>query len=236
MTRLLLAISIALVAPVAIFAQSSEVPRPIVDLKPGTANYKVRLEAAGQVVTMDVTRTTKAVNNTWVLSNKTTNGGHVQTDEITVDKKTLRMRKRVYQAGDAVADLQFSGHNVTGVIRDAHNSQPIDADVGTPIFADGGGAEDILAALPLVKGYTAEFHNFNIGSQQVKSLQLRVVDSETVTVPAGTFDTWKVLVTSLDGGTDTYGLWVEKRTHKVVKEMISIPNLHDALATAELTK
>src|SRR2546423_10971799 len=61
--RLSLAISIALVAPVAIFAQSSEVPRPIVDLKPGTANYKFRLEAAGQGRTMEPTRPTQAVDH-----------------------------------------------------------------------------------------------------------------------------------------------------------------------------
>jgi hypothetical protein len=55
-------------------------------------------------------------------------------------------------------------------------------------------------------------------------------------VPAGTFDTWKALITSLDGESDTYALWVEKRTHRLVKFAMSIPMLNDAMATAELTK
>ncbi len=234
--RLILAISIALVAPLQSFAQSGEVPRPIVDLKPGTVNFKMRIEAEGQPdVHMEMTRTTRAVNNTWVLSQTTTTGSHVQTDEITVEKKTLILRRRLFKEDDAVADLKFAGHRVTGIIKDAGNSMSIDTDLGTMIFADGGGAEDIMAALPLAKGYTAEFRNYNIGSQQVKSLQLRVMDSETVTVPAGTFDTWKVMLTSLDGASDTYGLWVDKRSHKVVKEMFSLPDFA-ALATSELLK
>lgn len=35
------AIAIALVVPVKAFAQRDEVPKPAVDLKPGTANYRV---------------------------------------------------------------------------------------------------------------------------------------------------------------------------------------------------
>jgi hypothetical protein len=234
--RLILGVSFALLAPIASFAQTSEVPRPIVDLRPGTANYKVRLEAEGQPdVTMDITRTTKAVRNTWVLSEKTTTAGRIQTEELTVDKKTLVLRKRVFHGSDVAADLTFSGHNVTGMVKDAEDSIPINRDVGAMIFADGGGAEDILAALPLAKGYTVEFRNFNIGSQQVKSLQLRVADSETVSVPAGTFDTWKVLITSLDGASDIYGLWVDKRSHRVVKEMMSFPDF-GAMGTFELLK
>jgi len=229
-------IAIGLAAPIPSFAQNGDVPRPVVDLKPGTANYRVRLEASGQVMTMDMSRTTKLQNGSWVVSETTSFPGHVQTDEITLERKTLIIRKRVFRDGDAGAELQFTGRNATGTITDGKQKYAVNSDLGVVIFADGGGAEDVIAALPLTKGYTAEFSNFNIGSQQVKTLQLRVIDDEKVTVPAGTFDTWKALITSLDGGTDTYALWVEKRTHRVIKEAISVPNLTDALATAELVK
>src|SRR3954464_9136286 len=102
--RLIFAISIAFIAPSALLAQGSEVPRPVVDLKAGTANYKVSMEADGKTVTLDVTRTTKAVNNTWVLKQTTTTGKNVQTDELTVEKKTLLLRRRVFHEADAVAD------------------------------------------------------------------------------------------------------------------------------------
>jgi hypothetical protein len=47
------------------------------------------------------------------------------------------------------------------------------------IFADVGAGEDVLATLPMGKGYTTEFLNFNIGSQQVKRLQLRVIPRQS---------------------------------------------------------
>jgi hypothetical protein len=52
-------LAIALAAPVSIFAQDGAAPKPAVDLKPGTAHYNMRLEAAGHAVVMDMTRTTK---------------------------------------------------------------------------------------------------------------------------------------------------------------------------------
>ncbi len=239
-TRLLalsvFAIAIALAAPVAASGQRGEVPKPAVDLKPGTANYKVRLEAGGQVAMMEITRTTKTQNGAWVVTETSRMAGHTQTDETTVEKKTLIIRKRVFRADNTVADLQFAGRNATGTITDRGQKQTINADLGGVVFADGASGQDVLAALPLARNYTIEFRNFNIGSQEVRMLQLRVMDTETVSVPAGTFDTWKVLITFLDGGTDSYALWVEKRTHRVVKMAISVPHLKDALATAELTK
>ena len=94
----------------------------------------------------------------------------------------------------------------------------------------------MLAALPLARGYTAEFRNFGLQLQNVKTLQLRDMGTDTVSVPAGTFNTWKVLIVSADGGDESSALWVEKRTHRVVKYAMSFPGFHDAVATAELTK
>lgn len=229
-------IALALLSPATTFAQSGEPPTPAVDLKPGTASYKVRLKAGEQVVLMDMTRTTESQNGTWLVTETTTTAGHSQTDETTVDKKTLILRKRVFREGSASAELQFFGHQVIGTISEGRKLQTVNADAGGVIFADGSGGEDVIATLPFAQGYTAEFLNFNIGSQQVKRLALRVAASETVTVPAGTFHTWKAVITSLDGGSDTYALWVEKRTHRLVKFAMSVPKPNDAVITAELTK
>ena len=230
----LLVLSIVLAAPATTFGQG--VPRPVVDLKPGTVNYKVRLEAAGQVATMDITRITKAQNGRWVVTETSWMDGRSQTDETTLEKKTLIIRSRVFRAENAAADLKFDGRRATGTITDGKEKQIVDADVGGVIFADGASGGDVMAALPLAKNYSVEFRNFNIGSGQVRQLQLRVIDSERVSVPAGSFETWKVLITSVDGGSDSYALWVEKRSHRVVKMAVSVPNLRNALATAELTK
>ena len=55
------------------------------------------------------------------------------------------------------------------------------------------------------------FRTYYHASQKVNLRQLKVVGSEKVTVPAGTFDAWKVEITSADsGGGESTTLWVDK--------------------------
>ena len=103
--------------------------------------------------------------------------------------------------------------------------------------ADGAGANDVVAALPLAEGYNTTFRNFDLMSQKVQMRQLKVTGSEKVTVPAGTFDAWKVEIAPADGATgQTTTLWVDKSSRKAVKMSTIIPEMNGAIATAELTK
>jgi hypothetical protein len=63
---------------------------------------------------------------------------------------------------------------------------------------------------------------------------LKVDGTEKVTVAAGTFDAYKVLVTSADGGPDKLTVWVDKDSRKVVKQAASMPQMGGATMTAEL--
>ena len=231
-----LLLAVASTAPVTTSAQTGHVPKPAVDLKPGVANYKVRFDVVGQSATMDITRTTKELNGAWVVNETSTTPQFSGSDETTIEKRTLIIRKRVFHDKVITGELQFRGHNATGEITVNGQKQTINVDLGGVVFADGAGGQDVLAALPLAKGYTAEFRNFGMQLQNVKTLQLRVMGTDTVSVPAGTFNTWKVLIVSLDGGAESSALWVEKRTHRVVKYAMSFPSFHDAVATAELMK
>ena len=78
--------------------------------------------------------------------------------------------------------------------------RPISVDLDGPLFADGAGANFVIGCLPLAEGYTTAFRNFDVQKQKVKLMQLQVAGSESVTVPAGTFDTFKVELSSADGG------------------------------------
>jgi hypothetical protein len=67
--------------------------------------------------------------------------------------------------------------------------------------------------------------------------QLEVIGSEKVTVPAGTFDSWKVEISPADGATgQTTTLWVDKASRRAVKMSTILPEMNGAIATAELTK
>jgi hypothetical protein len=86
----------------------------------------------------------------------------------------------------------------------------------------------------LAEGYSATFRNFDVQKQKVKLLQLNVTGVEKVTVPAGTFDAYKVEIASADGGDDKETLWVAQDSHKAVKESSVLASMGGAVLTQEL--
>src|SRR5207247_2271193 len=81
-------------------------------------------------------------------------------------------------------------------------------------------------ALPLADGYSTTYRNLDIRSLQPKAMQLNVVGSEKVTVPAGTFDTFKVEITAADGSKTT--VWVDKGTRRPVRQSAKLQAMNVA--------
>jgi uncharacterized protein DUF3108 len=114
--------------------------------------------------------------------------------------------------------------------------KPIAVDLGGPLFADAAGSELAIAALPLAEGYTTTFRNFDLRKQKEKLMQLKVVGMESVTVPAGTFDAFKVELTSVDGGNDKQTVWIAKDSRKPVKISSVLADMGGATITEELAQ
>jgi hypothetical protein len=232
-----LGVALAIAAPSVAMAQSDDPPKPVVDLKPGTSNYKTRLEINGRVVPMELTHTVKAQNGAWLVTDMLKMANYTAVDSGIIEKKTLISRTRIFHDPNTTVNMQFSGRTATGTITNKGQTRPISLDMGGVLFGDGPGGQDVIAALPLANGYSAEFRNFKYETLQVAQQQLRVLGADTVTVPAGTFDTWKVLVISADGGPgDTAALWIDKKSRRVVKFASTLLGRNEMIATAELTK
>jgi hypothetical protein len=86
--------------------------------------------------------------------------------------------------------------------------------------------------LPLTEGYTTTFRNLDVQKQKEKLMELKVVGVESVTVPAGTFDAFKVELSSSDGDKQT--LWVAKESRKAVKVAAVLASMGGATMTMEL--
>ena len=114
-------------------------------------------------------------------------------------------------------------------------SKPIDVDPGGALFADGAGAFDVIASLPLADGYSLSFRNFDVQKQKPQIKQLKVVGTESVTVPAGTFDAYKLEIVAADNDADKQTVWIDKASRKVLKISAVIPSLNGAVLTSELT-
>ena len=143
--------------------------------------------------------------------------------------------KRKLAQGPATIDLDFTGGKAVGKMSMGGQDKSLSADLGGSLFADGPGASQIIATLPLAEGFSTSFRNFDAMVQKVKLQQLKVVGIEQVTVPAGNFDAYKVEITSADGGADKQILWVAKDSRKVVKSSAVLTSMGGAMMTLELT-
>ena len=216
-------------------AGSVGAPKPAVDLTPGTHHFDVTVSAGGQQMKLKVTSIIADAGPNWSAEEDMDTPGGSVTDKAVVAKTSLVVMKHTMQQGPVAIDLDFAGNKAVGKMSMNGQDHDINADLGGPIFGDAAGGNEEIACLPLAEGYTTTFRNFDVQTQKVRLLQLKVDGAEKVTVPAGTFDAWKVEVNSADGGADKKTLWVAKDTHKVVKIAAVLASMGGATVTEEAT-
>jgi dipeptidyl aminopeptidase/acylaminoacyl peptidase len=224
------------VMPRRIEAASVGVPRPAVALSAGSAAYQGKIEVAGQAITFSSTLTIREEGDTWVVQETAALPMGQISDTTVLDKSTLVVLARTITQGPVSIELRFKDNKASGTMNMGGQSRPIEADLGGPLFADGAGMGAVLATLPLTEGYSTTFRNFDVQRQKVKLMQLKVVGLETVTVPAGTYDAFKLEVTSAEGDPDKVTLWIARDARRPVKIVASLPQLGGATLTSELSK
>lgn len=211
-------------------------PEPAGGLTVGISQYKATIAAGGQSIPLDMTSEVKEDAEGWVVTDTMNSPMGAGTDTAVLDRKALTSKKRTVKQGPVEIELTYEGGKVKGTMKMGGGEKPVDVDAGGPLFMDAAGATAVVAALPLKAGYTAQYRNFDLMTQKPKLLELKVTGEEAVTVPAGTFDTWKVEVTSADGGTDRQTMWVSKAPARTVKVTATMAAMGGAVLTAELVK
>ena len=215
---------------------SASAPKPSRDLQPGIFNYKAAIELGGQSIPLTVKTEIKEDAGSWIVTEtaQTPQGSIV--DVSTIEKGTLILKHRSINQGPLVIDLDFKDNKATGTTTMNGQTKPVLIDVGGIIFADGAGAYDVIARLPLASGYSTTFRNFDVQKQKAQVKQLKFLGTESVTVPAGTFDAYKVEVTATDDEADKQIVWIAKDSSKVVKITANLPSLGGAKLTSELAQ
>jgi dipeptidyl aminopeptidase/acylaminoacyl peptidase len=215
---------------------TASAPKPAMELKAGTANYAASIAIGGQTVPLTVKSETKADNGAWVVIETIGTPQGEFTDTSTIEKGTLILKHRVYKQGPVVFDLDFKDNKASGSVSMNGQAKPIAVDLGGAIFGDGAGGFDVLAALPLAEGYATSFRNLDLQKQKLELKNLKVVGVESVTVPAGTFEAYKVEITSADNEADKTTVWIAKDSRKVAKISAVLTQLNGAILTSELTQ
>jgi dipeptidyl aminopeptidase/acylaminoacyl peptidase len=209
-------------------------PQLAVDLQSSTYKYQVKIAAGGQEIPMSLSTTIKEDNGAWTATDVFDTPNGQITDTATLEKGSLIVRKRSVKQGQVTIDLDFTGNKASGSMSMNGQDRAISSDLGGPLFADAAGAQQAIGCLPLAEGYTTTFRNFDVQKQKEKLVQLKVAGVESVTVPAGTFNAYKVEISSADGGTDKETLWIAKDSRKPVKTSAVLAAMGGAVLTAEL--
>jgi dipeptidyl aminopeptidase/acylaminoacyl peptidase len=215
-------------------ASSVGAPKPSMDLKPGIYHYDAKIALGGRQMAMKMTTTIQEENGSWTATDTAETPMGPATDSAVLEKGTLLLHKRAVKQGPSGIMLEFQGTQATGAMDMNGQHRDLKAETGGPLFADGPGMRHVIACLPLAEGYSVNFRNFDMQKQKEKLMQLKVTGSESVTVPAGTFDTYKVEISSADGGPDKSTVWIAKDSRSPVKSTALVPEMGGATMTSEL--
>jgi dipeptidyl aminopeptidase/acylaminoacyl peptidase len=210
------------------------VPKPAVDLKPGTFKYQAKIAIGGQEIPLGISLVVKEEGGGWSVAQtmETPQGPAVQT--VSLEKGTLIVRKMSITQGPVSVVVDFAGGKASGKLTMGGQDRPVEGVLGGELFADSASQWSAIGCLPLAEGYSATFRNFSVHTQKVKLLEAKVAGVETVTVPAGKFETWKVEIAAVDGGADRATLWVAKESRATVKSTAVMSSAGGATMSAEL--
>ncbi len=192
-------------------------------LSPATLKYKTKLKAGQRTMTRPTTRVlTTATHDgqpVWQIADAAQGGA--QTDTLLVDRSSLRPVQR-RASGQGTVSLAFGETSVNGTMKARGREVPVEMSFDQPTLASTANMEVALAALPLDEGYAAELPVFQLQQQKVATTTVRVTGTETVEVPAGSFETY-VLEASSEGPGPSGTIHVRKtRPHHVVKADLEV--------------
>ena len=215
-------------------AVAASAPKPTTDLQAGTFNYKASIAMAGQTIPLTVKTEIKENSGDWLVNETAVTPQGNIVDISTLEKGTLVLKHRSIKQGPIEIEFDVKDGKANGTMNMNGQSRPIAVDLGGALFGDGAGAYDAIARLPLAEGYSTGFRNFDVQKQKLQLKQLKVVGSESVTVPGGTFDAYKVEITSADNEADKTTLWIAKDSRNVVKINAVLAQMNGAVLTSEL--
>ena len=216
-------------------SSTSEIPKPAVDLRPGIYNYKASIALGGQEIPLTLKTEIKEENGAWTVNDTAVTPQGEITDVSTIEKGSLLLKRRLIKQGPMTIEMNVAPNKLSGSTTMNGQSTPIDVDPGGALFADGAGSFDVIASLPLADGYSLSFRNFDVQKQKTQIKQLKVVGTESITVPAGKFDAYKVEIVAADNEADKQTVWIDKASRKVLKISAVLPSLNGAILTSELT-
>jgi dipeptidyl aminopeptidase/acylaminoacyl peptidase len=223
-------------------AETAPLPALSTDsVKEMAMQYSMKIETAGQEFSMTLDRSIEeSVYNdepVWMVVDRTSGPMGTATDTFYIDPGTMLPLYRTAKQGMAVITIEYSETEVSGSIEAGPQTLPIKATLAAPAFGDGSALELALTTLPVSEGYETVLRSFSANMQKSRIMKLTVAGREELTVPAGTYDCYRVELVPVDDPTAKKTVWISAGEEKfIVRTSDTLPAaMGGGSATMELT-
>jgi dipeptidyl aminopeptidase/acylaminoacyl peptidase len=210
-------------------------------MKPSTSHYVTKLTMMGRDLSIPSIRSIIEASlegkKVWRVIEESTGPMGAGADTLDLDGTTLLPIRRGGTEGMATMWFKFSNEAVEGKIVAGPQEMPINVKLSGPVLPEGAGVEIPVGTLPLAEGYTALVEVFNTMQAKTQEMTLKVTGTEKVTVPAGTFETYKVEITPQADEGGGSKLWIAKDDRRIIRVENQLPaQMGGGIAVSELTQ
>ncbi len=226
--ELIVDVSTVTLADTSLEAYASTAPLPELDAEkiiPFKAQYSQTVKTGGQEISVEVVKKvsqTTQDGKDYILIEETSKSpqGTVENKYYLDDTTLLPKKQTVDQTGVNIA-LEYQPDKITGSMELRGQKNDISVDLDASILSS---LETVVSAMNLKPGFNTTLRTFNLLQQKVVPHALKVAGKETVSVPAGSFDTYKVEVTPLDGSSGAQTIYVNtEKPYNMVKLEAELP-------------
>lgn len=196
-------------------------------VSPYSANYEQIIDSRGNKINLDLSREVKEANfndeKVWLVISTTKTSGGSATDSLYLNRETCSPVKRIINQQGGKVVLNYTNEVISGSLQMGINQREFEIKLDGKVLAAPG---VLSMAMDLAPDFKAQFCSLNIMKQQIQQHLMEVIGQEKIEVPAGSFNSYKVEISTVDGseGKQTVFLSVEK-PHIVLKSIEKIPSM-----------
>lgn len=193
--------------------------------KDAMLKYDVKITVQGREFNINGSREYKTDRDKIIITDEAKTPMGNSTDVSTIDAKTFLPISRVStQGGKDVLKLNFSKEKITGKIDGPFNSVNIDKQIDGTVYSDGSNFDLIIMLLNYKEGFKTFLRSFDYMTQDIKNLSVEVSAKENISIKAGKFECYKVIITNTDGEKNFYWISIEKNP-KIIKSETGLPSM-----------
>lgn len=192
----------------------------------GEYKYTMMMKGGAQEMEFDIDRTVKEEDGKIIIIDNTATPFGSSENISTVDAKSL-MTISQSSTGFMTSNIDYEEGKISGETADMRgNKTPIDLKTEGTVYGGGSAIEPVLANLPMEIGHKQKMKTFVVFQMKVTEMDLEVAAKETVEVPGGTFEAYRLDFTIPAFADFTQSTWVSaEEPRMVLKSVVNAPQM-----------